>query len=146
MPLSSILASATTTGLNNNMLFAIASTTSNYSTSTLFSIANTGKVTVLMITHKFREVMAYADGVTVLRRGKAVHHGRVADTSPALLAATMMGAQQTAAAPAQAETLAKLKAELARLKSEYKDDDRFADKLPPGGVDGPMKPGPRVPK
>lgn len=51
-----------------------------------------------------------------------------------------------AAAPAQAETLAKLKAELARLKSEYKDDDRFADKLPPGGVDGPMKPGPRVPK
>ncbi|KAF1068351.1 ABC transporter ATP-binding protein [Variovorax sp.] len=64
--------------------------------------ARSGLCTVLIITHKFREVMAYADGVTVLRRGKAVHHGRVADTSPALLAATMMGAQQTAAAPAQA--------------------------------------------
>ncbi|MGQ2995243.1 MAG: ATP-binding cassette domain-containing protein, partial [Variovorax sp.] len=64
--------------------------------------ARSGLCTVLIITHKFREVMAYADGVTVLRRGKAVHHGRVADTSPALLAATMMGAQETAAAPAQA--------------------------------------------
>jgi predicted ABC-type transport system involved in lysophospholipase L1 biosynthesis ATPase subunit len=30
--------------------------------------------TVLIITHKFREVMAYADNVTVLRRGRAVHH------------------------------------------------------------------------
>src|SRR4030095_4152063 len=27
-------------------------------------------VTVLMITHKFREVMAFADAVTVLRRGR----------------------------------------------------------------------------
>ena len=36
--------------------------------------ARSGRCTVLIITHKFREVMAYADGVTVLRRGKAVHH------------------------------------------------------------------------
>jgi ABC-type uncharacterized transport system ATPase subunit len=33
--------------------------------------ARSGQCTVLMITHKFREVMAYADDVTVLRRGKA---------------------------------------------------------------------------
>ena len=53
--------------------------------------ARSGQCTVIIITHKFREVMAYADAVTVLRRGKAVHHCRVADTNPALLAAAMMG-------------------------------------------------------
>ena len=53
--------------------------------------ARSGQCTVLIITHKFREVMAYADAVTVLRRGKAVHHTRVADTDPKRLAAAMMG-------------------------------------------------------
>jgi len=53
--------------------------------------ARRGECTVIIITHKFREVMAYADAVTVLRKGKAVHHCRVADTTPALLALAMMG-------------------------------------------------------
>jgi simple sugar transport system ATP-binding protein len=53
--------------------------------------ALSGVCTVLIITHKFREVMAYADSVTVLRRGKAVHHCKVPDTDPARLAAAMMG-------------------------------------------------------
>ncbi len=53
--------------------------------------AQSGQCTVIIITHKFREVMAYADAVTVLRRGRAVHHCRVADTTPALLAKAMMG-------------------------------------------------------
>ncbi|HSV51307.1 MAG TPA: ABC transporter ATP-binding protein [Burkholderiaceae bacterium] len=53
--------------------------------------AKSGRCTVLIITHKFREVMAYADAVTVLRRGKAVHHCRVAETRPQLLAQAMMG-------------------------------------------------------
>jgi simple sugar transport system ATP-binding protein len=53
--------------------------------------ARSGLCTVLIITHKFREVMAYADSVTVLRRGRAVHHCAVADTQPARLAAAMMG-------------------------------------------------------
>lgn len=61
--------------------------------------ARSGLCTVLIITHKFREVMAYADSVTVLRRGKAVHHCRVADTSPAQLAQAMMGGEQAAAPP-----------------------------------------------
>ena len=59
--------------------------------------ARSGQCTVLIITHKFREVMAYADAVTVLRRGKAVHHCKVADTNPGLLAAAMMGDTTTAA-------------------------------------------------
>ena len=62
------------------------------------AFAQSGQCTVLIITHKFREVMAYTDAVTVLRRGKAVHHCRVAETDPARLAAAMMG---DAATPAE---------------------------------------------
>ena len=64
--------------------------------------ARSGQCTVLIITHKFREVMAYADAVTVLRRGKAVHHCKVVDTNPGLLAAAMMGEAATpVASPAE---------------------------------------------
>jgi simple sugar transport system ATP-binding protein len=59
------------------------------------AFARSGQCTVIIITHKFREVMAYADAVTVLRRGRAVHHGRVADTTPAQLAQAMMGESGT---------------------------------------------------
>jgi ABC-type uncharacterized transport system ATPase subunit len=53
--------------------------------------ARAGLCTVLLITHKFREVMAYADEVTVLRRGQAVHHCAVATTDAAQLAQAMVG-------------------------------------------------------
>jgi len=53
--------------------------------------ARSGQCSVLIITHKFREVTAYADNVTVLRRGRAVHHGAVAATDPQRLARAMMG-------------------------------------------------------
>ena len=33
-------------------------------------MARAGRLTALIITHKFREVLAFADEVTVLRRGK----------------------------------------------------------------------------
>ncbi|RZL38051.1 MAG: ABC transporter ATP-binding protein [Rubrivivax sp.] len=46
---------------------------------------------VLMITHKFREVMAYADDVSVLRKGALVFTGAVADCTPDSLAAAMVG-------------------------------------------------------
>jgi arylsulfatase A-like enzyme len=45
--------------------------------------------------------------------------------------------------PAQHETVEKLKAEMYRLKKELKDEDQFADKLPPPGVDGPPPKQPR---
>jgi len=67
--------------------------------------ARSGMCTVLIITHKFREVMAYADSVTVLRRGKAVHHCQVVDTNPARLAAAMMGESETPP-PAEGDTAA----------------------------------------
>ena len=53
--------------------------------------ARAGHCTVLLITHKFREVMAYADEVTVLRRGQSVHHCAVPQTTPAQLAQAMVG-------------------------------------------------------
>jgi simple sugar transport system ATP-binding protein len=53
--------------------------------------ALSGLCTVLIITHKFREVMAYADDVTVLRRGRAVHHSAVAQTDAPRLARAMVG-------------------------------------------------------
>jgi ABC-type uncharacterized transport system ATPase subunit len=55
------------------------------------AVARRGECTVLMITHKFREVKAYADDVTVLRRGRKVHGDAVAATTPAQLTQTMIG-------------------------------------------------------
>jgi general nucleoside transport system ATP-binding protein len=55
------------------------------------ALTRAGEVTVLMITHKFREVTAFADHLTVLRRGKHVGGGKVADLSPADMARMMMG-------------------------------------------------------
>jgi len=49
------------------------------------------KLTVLMISHKFREVMKFADEVTVLRRGKLVGGGRVSDLTPENMAHMMVG-------------------------------------------------------
>ena len=53
--------------------------------------AHTGECTIVMITHKFREVMAYADDVSVLRRGQLILSGPVQDTTPDVLAHAMVG-------------------------------------------------------
>ena len=53
--------------------------------------------TVVFITHKLDEVMAHADTVTVLRRGKHILTTPRADTDPAKLAAAMVGSAATAA-------------------------------------------------
>ena len=53
--------------------------------------AHSGLCTVLLITHKFREVMAFADSVTVLRRGSIELDRQVAQTQPSELAQAMMG-------------------------------------------------------
>jgi simple sugar transport system ATP-binding protein len=47
--------------------------------------------TVLLVTHKLREIMAITDRVTVLRQGAVVHETATADTSPRLLAEAMVG-------------------------------------------------------
>ena len=58
-----------------------------------------GDLTILMITHKFREVMAFADEVTILRRGKLAGHGKVSELTPDDMARTMIGAEQLTVQP-----------------------------------------------
>jgi ABC-type uncharacterized transport system ATPase subunit len=50
-----------------------------------------GRLSVLLITHKFREVMAFADEVTVLRKGHLAGSGKVQDLSISDLAEMMLG-------------------------------------------------------
>jgi simple sugar transport system ATP-binding protein len=66
----------------------------------LRTMARAGEISVLIITHKFREVMSFADEVTVLRRGRLAGRGPVRgsaagsgdDTlSPAAMAQMMVG-------------------------------------------------------
>jgi simple sugar transport system ATP-binding protein len=56
-----------------------------------------GEISVAIITHKFREVMAFADEVTVLRRGALAGSGRVEDHTPESLAELMVGSEPPSA-------------------------------------------------
>jgi general nucleoside transport system ATP-binding protein len=56
-------------------------------------MAHEGRITVLIITHKFREVTAFADEVSVLRRGRVVGGGKVAGLTPDQMARMMVGDQ-----------------------------------------------------
>ena len=53
-----------------------------------------GHLSVLLITHKFREVLAFTDEVTVLRKGQLAGHGAVADLTVADMARMMLGADR----------------------------------------------------
>jgi simple sugar transport system ATP-binding protein len=55
-----------------------------------------GELTVLMISHKFHEVMMFADDVTVLRKGRWAGGGKVADLNHQKMAAMMIGDQKIA--------------------------------------------------
>ena len=61
---------------------------------TIRRMTRRGLITVLMITHKFREVNAFADAVTVLRRGKLSGAGKVADLDNAAMAEMMIGQRE----------------------------------------------------
>lgn len=69
--------------------------------------AHAGECSIVLITHKFREVTAYADDVSVLRKGRLVAAHRVDQTSPQQLAVEMVGGDDDArrefAAPVRAE-------------------------------------------
>ena len=58
----------------------------------LRGMTDAGRLTVLMITHKFREVTAFCEEVSVLRRGRYAGGGLVADLARADMAAMMIGA------------------------------------------------------
>jgi general nucleoside transport system ATP-binding protein len=52
------------------------------------------KLSVLMISHKFREVMAFADEITVLRKGKFAGNGKVKDLTVEDMAKMMLGEEK----------------------------------------------------
>jgi len=79
-----------------------------------------GDITVLMITHKFREVMAFADRVTILRQGRVVGGGMTADLTPDEMARSMIGAEQLAAQPPRAGDFGRQRLEIRDL--EVNDD------------------------
>jgi ABC-type uncharacterized transport system ATPase subunit len=63
-------------------------------TETLFAVLErlaAQGTTILLITHKLKEVMRLCQRVTVMRAGRVVHETAVADTSAAALAAAMIG-------------------------------------------------------
>jgi ABC-type uncharacterized transport system ATPase subunit len=55
------------------------------------------KLSVLLITHKMREVMGYAREVTVLRHGRMTGSARIGDVTPGQLTEMMVGVQSLAA-------------------------------------------------
>ena len=63
------------------------------------SMCKQGTLSALIITHKFREVTAFCDEVTVLRQGKFMVEGAVSALTPKEMAMMMMG---TATPPEQA--------------------------------------------
>jgi len=74
-----------------------------------------GELTILMITHKFREVMAFADEVTILRRGKLAGKGKVSELTPDDMARTMIGAEELTIQPARTGEVGTARLELDRL-------------------------------
>ncbi|MGX9571480.1 ABC transporter ATP-binding protein [Mesorhizobium sp. f-mel] len=61
-----------------------------------------GDLTVLMISHKFHEVTAFADDITVLRKGRLTGTGKVSELSHKQMAAMMIGDQPIAALDSRA--------------------------------------------
>jgi simple sugar transport system ATP-binding protein len=59
----------------------------------LRDLAKSGALTILMITHKFREVLAFTDEVTVLRRGAFAGSGNPQQLGADAMAKMMIGSQ-----------------------------------------------------
>ena len=62
----------------------------------LRGLTQRGDLTVLMISHKFHEVTAFADDVSVLRKGKLTGSGKVQNLGHQAMAAMMIGDQPIA--------------------------------------------------
>src|SRR6201984_3525235 len=76
-----------------------------------------GELTILMITHKFREVMAFADEVTILRRGKLAGKGRGTALTPDSMARMMIGAEELTLQPPRVGEIGATRLELDKLKA-----------------------------
>ena len=63
-----------------------------------------GNLSILLISHKFREVIAFCDEVTVLRKGKLAGNGSVKDLNISDLAEMMMGEKREVQSIKKTET------------------------------------------
>ena len=79
-------------------------------------VVNDG-LTILMITHKFREVMAFADEVTILRRGKLAGKGKVSELTPDNMARMMIGAEELTLQPPRVGEVGATRLELDKLNA-----------------------------
>ncbi len=79
------------------------------------------QLSVLIITHKLREVAAFADEVTVLRKGHFVGSGKVADLKVSQMAEMMVGSEITAK-PKQRTTRSSKTPKLVLQDLRVKDD------------------------
>ncbi|MDA0674325.1 MAG: ATP-binding cassette domain-containing protein, partial [Cyanobacteria bacterium] len=66
-----------------------------------------GHLSVLLITHKFREVQSFADEVTILRRGQLAGQGHVKDLTIEAMAEMMLGQERTPKSVSKAEVEAR---------------------------------------
>ena len=87
----------------------------------VYALTQAGKLSVLMISHKFREVMQYADTVTVLRKGKYVGSVATCDVTTENLSDMMLGGDKVKAPPAR-QTLAEQPVRLQVNNLSVKDD------------------------
>ncbi|CAL77998.1 putative ABC transporter (ATP-binding protein) [Bradyrhizobium sp. ORS 278] len=81
----------------------------------LRKMVEAGELTILMITHKFREVMAFADEVTILRRGKLAGSGKVSELTPDDMARMMIGAEQLTVQPSRTGEAGTVRLEVDKL-------------------------------
>src|SRR4051812_17343328 len=88
----------------------------------LRGMARAGAISVAMITHKFREVTAFADEVTVLRRGKFAGSGKAKDLSTRELAEMMVGSEPPRASLTRTVRTERLPARL-EIVDLHADDD-----------------------
>jgi len=88
----------------------------------LHQMTRAGELSVLLITHKFREVMRFSEAFTVLRRARIAGRGRTPDVTPKALAEMMIG---TSEIPEQAQRMPQTSgAEHLRVEALCADNDR----------------------
>jgi len=93
--------------------------------SVLKALCVAGRLSVLLITHKLREVFAFASTVSVLRRGKVVGEEKTKSVDAAALAQMMVGDQRSASVRShRGESASALGSERFRLEGVTAIDDR----------------------
>jgi ABC-type uncharacterized transport system ATPase subunit len=104
----------------------------------LRDMAHRGEITVAMISHKFREVEAFCDDFTVLRRGARVGGGKVGAVSTRDMAAMMIGDAVVRPSAARSTTQAKGGATL-EIAGLFAENDEGRDAV--NGFDIKVRPG-----